>query len=70
VNGLDVNLLLQFLIKILEIRAVFTVTDQVLLQVIYPYCKEPLRNHVQQALNCGWGFDQLHEDIFSFIPGR
>jgi hypothetical protein len=71
VNGLDVNLLLQFLTKILEIRAVFTVTDQVLLQEIYPYCKEPLSNHVQQALNNGRAFDQLHEDIIlSFIPRR
>jgi hypothetical protein len=71
VNGLDVNFLLQFLKKVLEIRAVFTVTDQVLLQVTYPYCKEPLSNHVQQARNSGWGFDELHDHIiFLFHPSK
>jgi hypothetical protein len=70
VDGLDVNLLLQFLGKILKIHAVFTVTDQLLLQLIYPYCKR-LSNRVEQALNNSWGFDRCHDDvIFSFIPRR
>jgi hypothetical protein len=41
VDGLEVNALLQFLQKILEICMVFSITDQVLLQVLSPYCKKP-----------------------------
>jgi hypothetical protein len=71
VDGLEVNSLLQFLKSILQIRAVFTVTDQVLLQVIYPYCKKPLSNRAQQALSNDWNFDQFHEDVIcSFDPRR
>jgi hypothetical protein len=58
--------------RILHIsRIKVNVSDRVLLQVIYPYCKKHLNNRIQQAVSDKWSFDQFPEDvIWPFVPGR
>jgi hypothetical protein len=71
VDGFEVKALFQFLQKVIGIRTVLNVTDSVLLQVIYPYCRNTLNTRIQYTLCNGWSFNQLHEDVIcSFVPRR
>jgi hypothetical protein len=71
VDGSEANALLQFLQRVIEIRAVCNITNQVLLQVICPYYKKLLSSRIKHALSHDWSFDQFHGDVIcSFVPRR
>ena len=50
VNGTDVNLLCDFLLKVLRIRQVGQMADQAIYEITYPYCRSELIALVTNAV--------------------
>jgi hypothetical protein len=59
VDGTDVNLLCDFLLKVLKIRQVGQFPDQTIYEVMYPYCRGELLAFVTNTIKA------LQERIFS-----
>jgi hypothetical protein len=70
-SGLEVEPLLQFLTKVLEMRDHFGLPDRQLLDIIYPKYLEPLRVRVKFALSHQFTVDQFQGDVLEhFVPRR
>ena len=70
VSGLDVEPLLQFLLKVRKLRDTFNVADRPLLELIHTFCKSPLRERVIEALRTSVDFDRFHEDVIQYVVPR
>jgi hypothetical protein len=71
VDGLQAKELLHFLGLVIKIRTLFPMSDLALLEIIYPYCREPLCARVSAALGSRLSFAQFHADVLQFfVPKR
>ena len=69
VDGEDEGKLLVFLDIVLELADFPGLSDDVLLSVIYPYCRGSLAELVTDTLRRGGSIDSLHGEVLdSFIP--
>jgi hypothetical protein len=59
-DGLNVDILLQFLRKVIELRNHFHWSDRDLFEIIYSRCSEPLSAQVNLALTRQFTFEQFH----------
>jgi hypothetical protein len=66
-SGLEVEPLLQFLTKVLEMRDHFGLPDRQLLDIIYPKCLEPLRARVNFVLSQQFTVDQFQGDVLEHL---
>lgn len=68
-DGLDINLLLQFLRNLVKIQSETKLTSQEIYEILPGYCEGPLLCRVIESKRASLSIDQLHSDIFnSFIP--
>jgi hypothetical protein len=71
VDGTDVKLLCDFLLKVLKIRQVGQMPDQTIYEVMYPYCRGELLAFVTNALTATESFEKFHARLLGqFIPAR
>jgi len=71
VDGSDVNLVCDFLLKAIEIRQVGQMNDSAIYELMYPYCRGELLALVTQAINTREIFENFHaRSLGHFIPSR
>lgn len=71
VDGLNETLLLQFFGKIFRMSDFSGVSDETILQLIFPYSRGPMAELVTRIMHQGGSLDSLHrETLDTFIPGR
>ena len=71
VDGEDKGKLLLFLDIVLQLADFPGLSDDVLLSLIYPYCRGSLPELVTNTVRRGGSIDSLHGEVLdSFIPGR
>jgi hypothetical protein len=69
VDGANVNLLCDFLLKVLKIRQVGQMTDSVIYEIVYPYCRGELLAFVTKAITGILSFETFHAELLGqFIP--
>ena len=64
VDGTDVSILCDFLLKVLKIRHVVQMTDQEIYKIMYPYCRYELIALVTNAITAAESFEIFHVRIF------
>lgn len=71
VDGLDANLLLQFIEILLRAKEFPGMSDSTLLQLCFPHCRSPLLEVLLSCLERGVTLDQFHGSLVeNFLPGR
>jgi hypothetical protein len=71
VDGTDVKLLCDFLLKVLKIRQVGQLPDQTIFQVMYPYCRGELLAFVTNIITARESFENFHALLLGqFLPSR
>jgi hypothetical protein len=70
ISWLEVEPLLQFLTKVLEMRDHFGLPDRQVFDIIYPRCLEPLRARVNFALSQRFTVDQFQGDVLEHLVPR
>jgi DNA-directed RNA polymerase subunit N (RpoN/RPB10) len=71
VDGGNINLLLEFLLKAHTIGEVGRITAPTIFEMLYPCCKGELLLCLRQSLVRGDSFDKFHERVLqTFIPSR
>ena len=71
VDGTDVNLLCDFLLKVIKIRQVGQMNDSAIYKLMYPYCRGELLVLVTQAIITRETFENFHaRSLGHFVPSR
>jgi len=71
VDSTDVNLLCDFLLKVIKIRHVGQMNESAIYELMYPYCRGKLLGLVTQAINNRETFEDFHaRSLGHFIPSR
>jgi hypothetical protein len=71
IDGNDAHKLCDFLVKVIHIAKVGHFKEPVLYEMLYPYCKGPLVECLNQAISNREKFDAFHARILRrFIPSR
>jgi hypothetical protein len=71
VDGNDIPLLLQFLLKTNTIIEVGRISSPTIYELLYNCCRGELLSCLRQSLARGDSFDQFHEQVLhSFVPSR
>ena len=71
VDGTDVNLLCDFLLKVLKIRQVGQLPDQTIYEVMYPYCRGELLAFMTSTITATENLENFHARLLGqFLPCR
>jgi hypothetical protein len=71
VDGADVSLSFDVLLKVLKIRQVGQMTDSATYEIVYPYCRGELLAFVTKAVTGIPSFETFHAQLLGqFIPSR
>ena len=71
VDGTDVNLLCDFLLKVLKMRQVGQLPDQTIYEVMYPYCRGELLAFMSSTITARESFENFHARLLGqFLPCR
>lgn len=71
VDGMDANILCEFLLKVIKIRQAGQMNDSAVYEVMYPYCRGELLALVTQAVNSREKFENFHARLLRhLIPSR
>jgi hypothetical protein len=71
VDGIDVNLLCDFLAQVLKIRYVGQMAERTIYEIMYPCCRGELLTLVTQAITAKESFENFHaRALGQFIPSR
>jgi len=71
VNGIDVNLLCDFLLKVIKIRQLEQMNGSAIYELMYRYCRGELLALVIQAIKTRETFENFHAwSLGHFIPSR
>ena len=70
-DGTDVNLLFDFLLKVVKIRRVGQMNDSAIHELMYRYCRDELLALVKQAIDTRKNIENFHaRSLRQLIPSR